>query len=231
MRCLLMGGQACVFYGGAEFSRDLDLMLLLEESNLERMGQALGELQASRIAVPEFGADVLARGHAVHFRCEAEAARGLRIDVMAALRGVGPFSELWARRTVIEAEGEPIDLLSLEDLIRAKKTQREKDWPVIRRLVETSYYSAERSDVDRVSFWLRELRTPELLMEVARRFPDVAGGVSRRAVESALRGDLEAVEADLEQERQQERAADRNYWAPLLKELEQMRRGIGSGGG
>jgi len=28
VRALLMGGQACVFYGGAEFSRDTDLAVL-----------------------------------------------------------------------------------------------------------------------------------------------------------------------------------------------------------
>ena len=30
-RTLLMGGQACVFYGAAEFSRDLDLVVLADE--------------------------------------------------------------------------------------------------------------------------------------------------------------------------------------------------------
>jgi hypothetical protein len=30
VRCLLMGGQACVFYGAAEFSRDIDLALLAD---------------------------------------------------------------------------------------------------------------------------------------------------------------------------------------------------------
>jgi len=28
VQCLLMGGQACVFYGAAEFSRDTDLAIL-----------------------------------------------------------------------------------------------------------------------------------------------------------------------------------------------------------
>ena len=28
VRALLMGGQACVFYGGAEFSRDADFAIL-----------------------------------------------------------------------------------------------------------------------------------------------------------------------------------------------------------
>ncbi|MCY2988105.1 MAG: hypothetical protein NTY19_09620, partial [Planctomycetota bacterium] len=30
VRCLLMGGQACVIYGAAEFSRDTDLVVLAE---------------------------------------------------------------------------------------------------------------------------------------------------------------------------------------------------------
>jgi hypothetical protein len=30
VRCLLMGGQACVFYGAAEFSREVDFALLAD---------------------------------------------------------------------------------------------------------------------------------------------------------------------------------------------------------
>ena len=47
-----MGGQACVLYGAAEFSRDLDLALLVEEANLEWFRELLAELQAERVAVP-----------------------------------------------------------------------------------------------------------------------------------------------------------------------------------
>jgi hypothetical protein len=32
-----MGGQACVFYGAAEFSRDLDLLILSDADNLSRI--------------------------------------------------------------------------------------------------------------------------------------------------------------------------------------------------
>jgi hypothetical protein len=35
-----MGGQACVFYGGAEFSRDTDLAILADPENLKRLQQA-----------------------------------------------------------------------------------------------------------------------------------------------------------------------------------------------
>ena len=44
-------------------------------------------------------------------------------------------AELWERRTTLEdADGTVFELLGIEDLIRAKKTQRDKDWPMIRRL-------------------------------------------------------------------------------------------------
>jgi len=124
-----MGGQACVFYGAAEFSRDLDLLILADAGNLERLRAALDELDAQPIAVPPLDADLLARGHAVHFRCRRPDVGGLRIDVMAALRGVAGFEELWERRTTIESEGELIDLLGIGDLVDAKKTQRDKDCP------------------------------------------------------------------------------------------------------
>ncbi len=45
-RTLLMGGQACVFYGAAEFSRDLDLLVLADAENLARLRSALDALDA-----------------------------------------------------------------------------------------------------------------------------------------------------------------------------------------
>ncbi|MDX2150673.1 MAG: hypothetical protein SFV54_08055 [Bryobacteraceae bacterium] len=225
MRCLLMGGQACVWYGAAEFSRDLDLVLLLDEGNLERLRGALRELDAERVAVPEFAAEWLERGHAVHFRCRREDVAGLRIDVMSRMRGVDSFEELWKRRTTLEEGGEVVDLLSLPDLVRAKKTQRDKDWPMIRRLVERSYLSAVDAGAAAVRFWLAELRSAELLVEAVGRFPEEAAGSSRAAVAAARQGDIAGVEAALESEQRAEREADRRYWAPLVQELERLRRG------
>ena len=43
-----MGGQACVLYGGAEFSRDTDLAILCDEPNLKRLKGALEEGEALR---------------------------------------------------------------------------------------------------------------------------------------------------------------------------------------
>lgn len=54
VRCLLMGGQACVLYGAAEFSRDTDLAVLASEENAARLTVAMQDLQAEVVAVPPF---------------------------------------------------------------------------------------------------------------------------------------------------------------------------------
>ncbi len=45
VRALLMGGQACVFYGGAEFSRDTDVAVLADAANLARLSGSTGRTQ------------------------------------------------------------------------------------------------------------------------------------------------------------------------------------------
>ena len=134
-----MGGQACVFYGAAQFSRDLDLLILSDPESITSVQSALDELQAHPIAVPAFEAAHLARGHAVHFRCGRGDVAGLRIDLMSVLRGVDDFETVWDRRTILEIAGEVIDVMSIRDLVLAKKTQRDKDWPMIQRLMAQSW--------------------------------------------------------------------------------------------
>ena len=40
VKALLTGGQACIFYGGAEFSRDIDFSLQVSEDSLTRLIEA-----------------------------------------------------------------------------------------------------------------------------------------------------------------------------------------------
>ena len=54
-----MGGQACVLYGAAEFSRDVDLALLPDPSNLDRLTAATADLQTETVAVPPFAMEHL----------------------------------------------------------------------------------------------------------------------------------------------------------------------------
>ena len=227
VRCLLMGGQACVFYGAAEFSRDVDFAILAEPENLRRLEAALDELTARVIAIPAFEEAFLHRGLAIHFRCEAPEVAGLRVDVMAVMRGVDPFPKLWERRTTLAIDDTEVDLLSLPDLVKAKKTQRAKDWPMLQRLLEAHWFHNRFNPTpERIDFWLRECRTPEILLELADLFPDEAALLQghRPALVHALQNDLVGLEENLDQERLTEVAADRAYWAPLREELEQLRR-------
>lgn len=220
-----MGGQACVFYGAAEFSRDTDLAILASSENLARLQKALKDLKAEVIAVPPFEMKYLRKGHAIHFRCNDAQALGMRVDVMTKMRGVSPFTKLWARRTTIEVDGSTIELMGLPDLVQAKKTQRDKDWPMIRRLVEVNYFAnREAPTKDQIRFWFLELRTPQLLIELARQNRLPAQLFRQRPLLKALEsGDESLLAKLLIEEEEQVRDADRRYWMPLKKELETLR--------
>jgi hypothetical protein len=228
VRALLMGGQACIFYGGAEFSRDIDFAILASEENLIQLNACLDELDAEVIAVPPFSLEYLERGHAIHFRCRTPEAAGLRVDVMTKLRGVDDFKKLWERRnTILSEDGTEYHLMSLPDLVKAKKTQRDKDWPMIRRLLEADYFAATNQPTpDQIEFWLLELRTPELLIETAEAYPNIAKTFDsfRPLLKFASIGDAVLLAEALLSEEKEEREADRVYWQPLKAELEQLRR-------
>ena len=222
-----MGGQACVLYGAAEFSRDTDLAILATDENLDRLREALDHLQAECIAVPPFERVYLEMGLAVHFRCHHPDADRMRIDIMTKMRGVDEFSQLWNRRTTIDLGNEIMDVLSLPDLVQSKKTQRDKDWPMITRLVEANYFAhRDKPNDQQVEFWLRELRTPALLVEVAAAYPERCRELVavRDLLALAGAGDHDALQAALEREEQQERERDRQYWQPLRAELQRLRR-------
>ena len=222
-----MGGQACVFYGAAEFSRDIDLAILAQTQNLERLKSALDELQAEPVYVPALTLDALERGHAAHFRCQHAEASGLRVDIMSKMRGVAPFAELWERRTAVkDSAGFVYELLSLRDLVQAKKTQRDKDWPMLRRLLEADYAAAQGNPTEKqVRFWLRELRTPELLVELAGRWPGLCAALAsqRPLLNLVAKASTSELGTALEQEEREERERDRIYWQPLKAELEKLR--------
>ena len=196
-----------------------------DADNLGALQNALAELQAKEIAVPSLDAEYLERGHAVHFRCFHPEADQMRVDVMSVMRGVAAFEELWERRTTIELADQNIELLSLPDLVNDKKTQRDKDWPMIQRLLETHCLQfRDEPTPARIDFWLRELRTPTLLREIGAAYPQEKWNLAdERAVLGILSESDTAIEAMLRAEKAIERALDRAYWTPLKAELEKLR--------
>ena len=227
VKALLIGGQACILYGGAEFSRDIDIAIMISPENLDSLGKALCELKAERIFYPSLSEDALKKGHACHFRCRREDIKGLRIDVLGSMRDVSPFPELWNRRKEIQLPGIGlIPVIGLPDLIKSKKTQRDKDWPMIRRLIEADIYKSEDNpDDSKIIFWLSECRTPELLISLSKKFSNIAMEVSkdRPLISLALSSDMVGLQRLLKDEEDREKEADRQYWEPLRKQLEEWR--------
>lgn len=224
---LLVGGQACILYGAAEFSRDTDIVILAEASNLRRLRAALRDLDAEGIAVPPLSVRWLKKGHAVRFRCRHPDAAGIRVDIMSVMRGVASFGELWKRRTSVDVQGgETFDLMALPDLVQSKKTQRDKDWPMLRRLIEAHHVENRKAPTrSQVCFWLEEARTPELLIELASRYPeDCRRAEKKRPLLALARGGRDReLENALAAEEKSVREADRAYWEPLRRELEGLR--------
>ena len=110
-------------------------------------------------------------------------------------------------------------MLGLEDLVACKKTRCDKDWPMVRRLVDAHYLATSIDPTpERMRFWLRELRTPRFLVDCARRAPELARevGSEREATAIAVRVSLgndadEAIVTGLASEEARERAADEVY--------------------
>src|SRR5262249_46333804 len=127
-------------------------------------------------------------------------------------------------------DGTVYELMSLPDLVQAKKTQRDKDWPMIRRLIEADRAACTgTASPTQVRFWLREGRTAALLIDLAREFPGEASELAtgpRPLLQAALQNDEAGLEVALIGEEHAERAVDRAYWAPLKTELERMRRSV-----
>ena len=97
---------------------------------------------------------------------------------------------------------------------------------MIRRLVD-SHYDQNRDEPtdDRVRFWLRESRTPEILIRVAAEHPELVKEVmkERPLLVETLGASRTALQKELDKEQAAEREADQQYWRPLVKELEAMR--------
>ena len=76
-----------------------------------------------------------------------------------------------------------------------------------------------------LAFWFLELRTPELLLELARQHPGLCRRLTpkRPLLACARLGDSSDLEHGLRDEQDHERRADRLYWLPLRRELEAFR--------
>ena len=97
---------------------------------------------------------------------------------------------------------------------------------MIRRLVEAHYFQHQKnSSPAQVKFWLQELRTPSLLIELAQNHPRLCRRLTpeRPLLAHAALGNQMELEQALLAEETAERERDKNYWLPLRRELEKLR--------
>ncbi len=80
--------------------------------------------------------------------------------------------------------------------------------------------------LERIEFWLLEVRTPERLVELTARFIPEAQRLlkTRPLLALAMNGDLPDLRTALDAEVRVEQEKDRIYWEPLKREMESFRR-------
>lgn len=221
---LLMGGQACILYGAGEFSRDLDLVIATDRDSFARLQTALTALHVTTLYVPPLDLAFLDRGHVVHLACQREG--GFRLDICTRPPRIKDAIGLWNRAQRLSVPDGEVRVLALPDLIATKKTKRDKDWPIIGRLIEVDMMvGAAEPTADRLALWLRECRDATTLAGLAAREPELAAtlALERPVLAAALNEEINSIELALAQEQIEGKREDEAYWSPLLEELEQMR--------
>ena len=96
----------------------------------------------------------------------------------------------------------------------------------LRRLVEVNYFgNRENPTREQIRFWFLELRTPDLLIELAVWHGRIPAQLRRQRplLGLATTPTKSLLEDALIEEEKREREADRQYWVPLKKELERLR--------
>jgi hypothetical protein len=226
VECLLIGGQACIIYGAAEFSRDSDFVVFCESENLTKLEKALQSLKAKNIYIPPLEKVFLDKGHACHFRCYDMSVKNLRIDILSKLRGCDDFDKLWERRFTVKLPDKKIvDVISLKDLVQSKKTQRDKDWLMLDRLIETDMGIVQKPKDSKIKWWLFECRNSDKLIELAKRYKLLCEECAKKRplLTASLQKDGTKLQELLYNEQQLEKNKDKKYWQPLIKELETLR--------
>ena len=144
------GAQALAYYGSVRATHDIDVNVFLPASDVERVFAALGSLGAD-VANP--GLRRLAeRDGQVRVRWD-----GTPIDLFFAYDPLHESS--LSRRRKVDFYGDPIHVLSAEDLILYKATfDREKDWNDIAGVI---YACDTPLDFDYVRDFLERIDGPE----------------------------------------------------------------------
>lgn len=111
-RFLLVGGYALAVHGRPRYTADLDIWLLIDPDNADRVLEALEDFGFGDVGLT--AADFLRPDHVVQLGYPP-----LRIDLLTSLDGVD-FSDCYTRRVEVDLDGISVPVISLDDLRRNK---------------------------------------------------------------------------------------------------------------
>lgn len=143
---VIVGGYAMVVHGSAAITRDLDICYSTDQTNLDRLGATLLDLEAGLSGVAEdvpFVPDGRTLRHTQILTLVTSAGR---LDLLRAPDGAPGYDALAERAFRVELDGMTIKVASLEDLIAMKRAAgRPKDLLAVEELEAIQRILRERA--------------------------------------------------------------------------------------
>ena len=113
VRFLIVGGYAVAAHGHPRATKDLDVWVLIDPGNAERLVLALDDFGMGSVGLTP--SDFMEPGVVVQLGYPP-----LRIDLLTTVTGVA-FSDCWENRMILDVGGVDAGFISLPDLISNKR--------------------------------------------------------------------------------------------------------------
>ncbi len=122
---LIVGGFAAVVHGSSHVTKDLDISMLINQENVDKLRLALKDLEPRHRMNPSPKPSFLEEPKNISGlqNIYLETNAGI-LDVVSLDKNLGSFDDLKSRATQVNLFGFNCYVLSLDDLIRVKETMR-----------------------------------------------------------------------------------------------------------
>lgn len=120
VRFVLIGGLAMIALGSNHVTQDVDIVYARDPENIAALVQVLKTQHPRLRGAPEdlpFIFDVRTFRNMLNMTLTTDAGS---LDLLGEAPGAGSFEELWERAVVVELDGSPVRVASIEDLIAMK---------------------------------------------------------------------------------------------------------------
>jgi hypothetical protein len=233
---LLIGGQATIIYGAADFTQDVDIWIRSDVDNFQRLLRALASCRA-RIhkLTPPLTLRWARRGHGFHFLVPAKGSR-VPLDVMARPPRVRGFGAAKKRARIEDTDWGRLPVVAEEDLVLLKRTNRPQDYAIISRLVMLRVARVEKPSRSLLRWASANAFRLEDLADLVNHYGDrlrTGDGAAPKATRRLLalrrksvqpsRADMAFVEGELLRAMARYIEAGRAYWIPRIQDLRRLR--------